>query len=95
MIYRKSRAFGKTGAGTSDKESTTLLIFFEFFEIVCGKFCKNFFLKITLQSEFRAKSYARFKEDPPYQVRIRFLMWSKPNRMAAADDGLQGITRLN
>jgi hypothetical protein len=62
----------KTGAETSELESSAFLIFFEFFEntlpSIVGEsyvqFFENFPEKNSSQSEFRAKSYACFKEDP-------------------------------
>jgi hypothetical protein len=56
VIGTNSGAFGKTGAGTSEPESSAFLIFLIFLRTP-GK-------KNSPQSEFRAKSYARFKEDP-------------------------------
>ena len=74
VIDTNSGAFGKTGAGTSELETRAFLIFFNFFEIaVTGKAGESYVQffesfqgkKNSPQSEFRAKSYARFKEDTP------------------------------
>ena len=73
MIYRKSRLFSKTIAGTSELESSAFWMFFECFDFgVTGEagesYVQNFESfpgkKRMPQSEFQAESYARFKEDP-------------------------------
>jgi hypothetical protein len=69
VISRNSRAFGKTGVGTSELESSAFLIFLISLRLlhphIAGesyvKFSESFLEKNSPQSEFRAKSYAHFK----------------------------------
>jgi hypothetical protein len=72
VIGTNSGAFGKTGAGTSEPESSAFLVFLNFLRMpylaMPGNRMCNFSRALqqksnSPQSEFRAKSYARFKED--------------------------------
>jgi hypothetical protein len=71
VISTNSGAFGKTGALTSEPESSAFLIFFEFFENALPsveeelyvQLFESFLEKNSPQSEYGAKNYALFKED--------------------------------
>jgi hypothetical protein len=85
VIGRNSRAFGKTGVGTSELESSDFLIFFYFFEIAApgkaGESYVEFFESFPEKNHINRSSERKVMPVLRRILRIRFLWWWKLNRM--------------